>query len=222
MPRSAETVRLRALPSHLTSAAFETLPLAERQKCRPLFWRPVGEFEPLTFWFWGGTSLMTQAAFLRAMHHIQEDVGHTLFQQAPHQSGSVNLMLGEYEAEEVEDWSMFSMPILGFLRGGGESDSAFGPIEEQEFGYCQHWWDKSGCVLGATAAVDLGLAWADRWHIAAHELGHALLLGHDPDTPMRMMYRKHTGVGRLKPIERKWVCDIHGLPYIPKRKRGRP
>ena len=220
MRRSAEVIRLRALNPGEAAKDFESLPIAERRKRRPLYWRPLGEFKPLTFSFWDDTSLMTQAAFLRAMHHMHDDVGHLLFQQVPSAGQQVNMMLGEYDAEEVEDWSMFTMPKPGFLHGGG-GGRGFGPAEEQEFGFCQHWWSDDGRILACSAAVDRGLAWVDRWRIAAHELGHVLLLGHDPDTPMRLMFHQHTGVGRLKPLEREWVCDIHGLPYTPKRKRGR-
>lgn len=109
----------------------------------------------------------------------------------------------------------FGAMATGFLLATHRpGNPGFGSMDE--LGECVHYWDNNYRVYVGDLAAEVFIA-DDLNHridvgtvkgITAHELGHALLLGHDPHNPWRLMYRKHTGVMGPKPKECQWVEEI--------------
>jgi len=198
----SDDIRMRMLLPGETAVEYERLSGSYHRERKKLYWW-VSEFEPLTFAFYPRTSRLAQAAFFKAMHYMEHDVGCRLFEDDHDEGTGAQVILGECDLESYSD---------GFTRSGSQTGFRFEPEDENEQGYCDFKWDDDGRVIEANAYIDADLSWFDMWRVAAHELGHVLLLGHDKQVPGRLMHVVYGGVGRLKPMERKWLRQIHNLP----------
>jgi len=104
-----------------------------------------------------------------------------------------------------------SMPVGALVSTHRPSFGGFGSMDE--FGECVHYWNKRFKIYAGTKQTEVYIAEDLTGHrvlvsILAHELGHCLLLGHDPIHPWRLMYRHHTDVYGPTPKECGWVKEI--------------
>lgn len=107
------------------------------------------------------------------------------------------------------------MPVGALLPDRGASLKRFG-TSMNELGDCELFWnDRYEVYAGHLAArvfvaddLDKKIDMPTIQSVVAHELGHALLLGHEPVHPWRLMYKRHGAVLGPKPKECEWVAEI--------------
>ena len=124
------------------------------------------------------------------------------FRLVPNTYLGIDLVVGTrmFSWEEVD---------FGSVAAGAYGEHSFGnPVGGSEIGECTLYWDKTGKVMCGKIFVPPDLSDFDTAATLAHELGHGLLLGHSPNIPAHLMYRKHTGVDRPKKKECRWVAEI--------------
>ena len=206
--KHSDDIRMRKLNSGETLKEYERLSKSERKQRPALYWQD-SKFWPLRFVFWPDTNREVQAAYLRAMYQMEKDVGCQLFERGRLSNTDLQVGLGQVDLDEVDDPDNF---LASKAPWQGDQGVMLGPTVEHEQGFCELTWADDGRVLSANVGVEVDLSFFDMWRVAAHELGHALLLGHDKHVPGRLMHVNYGGVKRLKPLERRWVRQIHNLP----------
>jgi hypothetical protein len=121
--------------------------------------------------------------------------------------GKKDLMVGCRDFEALDHKAQFgNRTVGGFETSGPESNAPTGKGEE--VGACELFWDIYGKVLAGRIFVPDDMSRFDTRCVLAHELGHGLLLGHDPRYAWRLMWKDHTGVKGPKPKECRWVEEI--------------
>ena len=121
--------------------------------------------------------------------------------------GPKDLMVGVKVFEPLDFKHQFGSTAAGAFGVHGEGTTA--PMGRgEELGDCELFWDVRGRVIAGRIFIPDDLSLFDSACTLAHELGHGLLLGHDPIHPWRLMYKDHTGVRGPKPKECEWVARI--------------
>jgi hypothetical protein len=212
MTMTAEKIRLRVpLPDdkyrELQHKAYKLKQAQEAQP--PLTWK---HSFPLSVGFWKDTPKAAKAAAQEAIKAWNSPLGDTAFRLVG-ESEIVHIVLGvqpfEIHFDAVQE---FGSSTVGFLLPHRRSGiPIFGSSQADELGDCEHFWDKENRIIACKVFSAIDLTPYDMKATFAHELGHALCLGHDPHNPWRLMYRRYGGIAAPKPREVQWVKEIHGL-----------
>ncbi len=182
MPLTADSIRLRA-PDGV-----------------PLTWKyPL----PLTVGFWEDTPDGLRTAAEWALEGWNRKVGAKVLRLS-WSATSARIWVGARGIEARFGHASYGRAGVGLL-------TALGDGSDTEFADCELYWDGDHRVIAAEISVHDHLARTDTRAAMSHELGHALLLGHEPKHPWRLMYPTHTGVTRPRPLEARWVREIWGL-----------
>jgi len=209
-----DKVRMREMLEGETHHDLRELPMRDLVKRMPIQWGARDNLFPLKVAFWPDTSHKVMAAYYFGMHKIEKAVKapFPLFETVDINSGQVQIACGEVLFEDTSDLdSMFTMPVPGFLFGGGET--AMPAAEEQEMGSCNLWWSKdTGEIGGSSLLIDSGEGFYSLGPVALHELLHACGFGHDRFTPGSVMYRNFGDVREMgRPLARAFR-QMYGIP----------
>ena len=189
MLRTADSIRLRAPDG------------------RPLTWRSR---PPLRVGFWDATPVRITDACSWAVDMWSTKLGRRLL--FPWRGvGRVDVMCGARGVEVAFGQGASGRGSVSDLLRSQRSTAALPGNSEGTFGDCDLYWNSSSQVIAASVFAAPGLSQLDTRAAIAHELGHVLLLGHAPASPLRLMYRTHTGVTRPSRAEVLWVRDIWGI-----------
>tara|TARA_Y100000310_G_scaffold214024_1_gene215000 strand:+ start:75 stop:713 length:639 start_codon:yes stop_codon:yes gene_type:complete len=97
---------------------------------------------------------------------------------------------------------------FGDMATGAYGNHSFGmATTPAELGECTLYWDYQHKILSGKVFVPPDLSDPDTDAVLAHELGHALLLGHSPNN-RHLMYRKHSDIKQPRRRECAWVKEI--------------
>lgn len=169
-----------------------------------------GHSLPLKVGFWEDTPDHVREAGRRAMRRWNDrmkkrtGVEQTFSLWPPEDTSPVDLMIGA----KMFSWGEAD---FGSVASGAWGNHSFGaPIGDSEVGECTLYWDVNRKILAGKIFCPSDAARADCASILAHELGHALLLGHEPHLVGYLMYRNHGGVKGPQPEECRWVKEIWG------------
>ena len=162
---------------------------------------------PLRVGFWEDTPDRVRRAGLKAVNRWnremkKEGVAQTFSPWEVGDHGRADLMIGA----KMFSWGEAD---FGSVASGAWGKHSFGaPLGGSEVGECTLYWDLQHRIIGGKIFCPGDAAEADCAAILAHELGHGLLLGHEPTRPGLLMYRTHTAVKKPSAMERRWVEEI--------------
>jgi hypothetical protein len=211
MPVSGEFMRLRAPVPEETEELLVGKPRLMRgaQLAQPKLL--PGHRLPLVVGFWGETpELVVQAGFKAMENWAKQLAQHTAitfpFLLRAHTDERVDVMIGtralELSFDPDVEFSNDCKVVSGFASMGGTD----------ELGFCEHYWDDQYRVyvdhLASRIVCPDDSTRSETVSILAHELGHALLLGHEEHLLARLMYKHHGDVRKPKKIECEWVEEI--------------
>jgi hypothetical protein len=215
MALDADKIRLRVpLPKEAAEAlAAKPLKLKVAQRAQPALL--PGHKLPLRVSFWEGTPTHVHAAVGMAILRWTEQLFlHGGFKTdalvvVGSSMPNIDIMVGVKSFEiPFSPEAEFGHVATGMLVGRHTFGKPFGAPNE-ELGDCELFWDQRYRVKCGRIFVPEDIH--DTYTLSsllAHEFGHGLLLGHDPSTPSRLMYRHHGAVMKPSPKECRWVREI--------------
>lgn len=165
----------------------------------PLRWKRE---PPLTVGLWDDTPDRIRSAVAWSLDGWNRGVGLPLLRLAPRGTPTW-IWFGAWGIESTFGGGAAGHGPVGSLLGRGRAP-------DTEFASCELYWDASHRGLAADIRISAHLARTDTRASVSHELGHALLLGHDSSRPWRLMYPSHTAVTRPTKAEARWVGEIWG------------
>ncbi len=163
----------------------------------PLRWK---HDPPLTVGYWPDTPDRIRSAVAWSLDGWNRAVGLPLLRFAPRGTPTW-IHFGAWGIEASFGEGARGHAPVGSLMGRGRAP-------DTEFASCELYWDDRFRVIAADIRISPHLARTDTRSSASHELGHALLLGHDDTRPWRLMYPSHTAVTRPTSAEARWVAEI--------------
>jgi len=213
MPLTAEKIRLRVPldPDMAEELVGRPRKLRKAQMAQPVLLpeHPL----PLRVGWWPDTPDHVQDALRRATeiwnHRLKKraGIGPAFMLVDFDYLGSKDLMVGCRDFEPLDGKTQFGASTVGGF--GVHGDTSTSPQGKgEELGDCELFWNLSRKVIAGRIFIPDDLSKFDSVCVLAHELGHGLLLGHDPVHPWRLMYKDHTGVRGPKPKECRWVQEI--------------
>tara|TARA_Y100000310_G_C20536434_1_gene741088 strand:- start:17 stop:664 length:648 start_codon:yes stop_codon:yes gene_type:complete len=210
---TADKLRLRVPLDQETQGALKGKPrkLKQAELAQPALL--PGHPLPLVVGFWRDAPSHVRTAGMKAIHRWNRrmakhtGVAETFIGAGSNPTKHVDLMIG------CREFDIFFDPDIEFGEPNSRSVSGSAPLGGgEELGDCELYWDEEKRVyvghLAGRIFVPDDLSIFDTACVLAHELGHGLLLGHDPIHPWRLMYKDHTGVRGPKPKECRWIQEI--------------
>ena len=204
-----EKIRLR---SPLPQDAYEALKAKPRKLKAARLARPAllpGHPLPLNLAFWDDTPQVVREATALAARRWNEQMrkhggqsGRTFQFVGLNTLTHIDLMVGTRHFDLADP--QFEPVAFGqrdFARPYGTPNEELGNIR-------LYWCTNYQVLAGRIFVPDDTQNCHDLSCILAHELGHGLLLGHDPVNPWRLMYRHSATIKKPKPKECRWAADI--------------